>query len=115
MNRFQDTLKALQDCNENLFENLGDLDQEELMAREQLIKLCNKMSPRNTIQLSEIQIMILSLASQGLNNKAIARKMKLNRGSIAHYCSAAYRILGANNLAHAIMLAAQKGIIGEIK
>ncbi len=115
MNRFQNTLKALQDCNENLFENLENLDQEELTAREKLIKLCNKMSPRNTIELSEIQIMMLELASQGVNNHTIAEKMKLGTTTITNHFSATYRILGANNLAHAIMIAAQKGIIGEIK
>ncbi len=73
------------------------------------------MPPRNTIDLSEIQIMMLDLASQGLNNHKIAEKMKLGTTTITHHFSATYRILGAKNLAHAIMLAAQKGIIGRIK
>lgn len=42
--RFQNTVTDLQDCYDNLFEELEKLSPQEKVAREQLIALCHNMA-----------------------------------------------------------------------
>lgn len=42
--RFQNTVKDLQDCYDNLFEDLEELSKEEKRAREKLITLCHDIA-----------------------------------------------------------------------
>jgi DNA-binding NarL/FixJ family response regulator len=66
----------------------------------------NKNNP-----LSERQVEILTLAKHGMRNKEIAKRLQLTEGTIKQHFNHIYKILNAENRAHAIQIAQMRGII----
>ena len=54
---------------------------------------------------------MLRLVAQGLANQAIARHLALSPSTVSHHLTAIYRKLGVDTRAHAVAVAAQRGLL----
>ena len=64
-----------------------------------------------TDQLTPKEVEVLEFTEQGLDWRQIAEKMGVSRHTIASHKIALRRKLGARNMAHAVVLAYQRGIL----
>lgn len=62
-------------------------------------------------ELSEREIEVLKLAADGLNNKAIAHKLKISEDTVDSHNRNIIRRLNAKNMKEAVAMGIRKGII----
>ncbi len=82
---------------------------------DQLIAAIGCFIPRNDtkadLSLSQRQVEVLQLLSEGFTNKAIARRLALSEFTVRGHVQAVFRTLGANNRSEAVFSARQLGLL----
>jgi ATP/maltotriose-dependent transcriptional regulator MalT len=66
-------------------------------------------SPDNPLSPRELEV--LRLVAQGLSNKQIAREIFVAQSTVAYYLTSIYNKLGVDTRAHALAVAAQRGLV----
>jgi DNA-binding CsgD family transcriptional regulator len=64
------------------------------------------------VNLTRRQADVLNLLQRGYSSKRIAAQLGLNKGTVDNHVSGLLRVIGANNRAHALAIAAELGILG---
>ena len=67
--------------------------------------------PPTTLNLTPLQISILNLLAEGLSNKEIADRLAVNLETTRRTLALMYRKIGANDRAHAVLIACRAGLI----
>ena len=68
---------------------------------------------RNSVALTDRQAQVLQLIVEGRTTAAIAATMQISRSTVEHHKQAAFRRLGARNLAHAVAIAVRHNIVSS--
>jgi len=74
--------------------------------------LLSASQPPTDSQLSERQMVVLSLLAEGMSNKEVARELDLTEGTVKQHLIAIYAFLGVNSRTRAIVTAQKMGLLG---
>lgn len=83
------------------------------IAINQIVKSRPTEAIKAHFSLAQREVQVLSLAENGLTNKAISEKMKLGEGTIRNYLSSCYKKLGVRNRIEAVQKAKQFGLLSR--
>lgn len=78
---------------------------------ESMISLITAPADKKEKSLTERQIAILTLASEGKGTMEIAEELGLTYASVKHHFDAIFRVMGVHSRAQALLKAARMGII----
>lgn len=90
------------------------MDGKTTLAREVTATMLPQSPPTPRYDLSEREIEVLQLLVKGHNNRAIAEKLSVSRGTVKYYVSSILTKFGVNNRTEAVALVLQNRILPEV-